>query len=112
MTSSVTSTAKNSVVINTNENNASTLPAKFEACSGKTGSGDCDCTVLVCSLRRQILVRGLARAAVFAPPENGESQSHAEQRHDPTHADDRQDRGAVPRLGRVVLIAEKQNVVH
>src|SRR5271165_4952283 len=93
ITSTVTSTAKNSVVINMNENNASTLPAKLDASSGKNGSGDC--TVLVCSLRRQILACMLVPfAPVFPAPENHETQCHAEQCHDPAHADHRQDRRA------------------
>src|ERR1700732_296859 len=81
--STVTSTAKNSVVIRMKENNASTLPAKLDACSGKVGSDDC--TALVCSLRRHILVRMLA--GVLAAPENHEAQHHAEQRDHSAHAD-------------------------
>src|ERR1700687_6079378 len=79
--STVTSTAKNSVVIRINENNASTLPAKLDACSGKVGSGDC--TALVCSLRRYIPIQMLV--AVIAAPEDHEAQHHAEQRNHCAH---------------------------
>src|ERR1700756_3685352 len=106
--STVTSTAKNSVVIRMNENNASTLPAKLDAWSGNVGSGDC--TALVCSLRRHILVRMLV--AVVAAPEYHEAQHHAEQRNHAAHADHGHDRGAVPRLRWVVLVTKQQQVIH
>src|SRR5262249_16633872 len=79
ITSTVTSTAKNRVVSRMKLNSVSTLPAKFDACSGNIGSGDCDCTVLVCSFGRQILAPALV--PVLAAPENHEAQSQAEQGH-------------------------------
>src|ERR1700720_80114 len=91
--STVTRTAKNSVVIRMNENSMSTSPAKLEACSGKVGSGDC--TALVCSLRRHILFRMVV--SVIAAPENHEAQHHAEQCDHAAHADHCQNRGAVSR---------------
>src|ERR1700739_716891 len=111
ITSSVTRTAKNKQVSRINEKRASTFPAKLEACSGKNGSGDC--TALMCSLRRRTWPGiSLKLGTVIAPPKYHETDGHAQQRDHPAHADDRENRGAVTRLGRIVLVAKQQNVIH
>src|SRR5574340_404413 len=102
MASKVTRTAKTRKVSKMNRKRASTLPAKLEACSGKNGSGDC--TVLMCSLRRRTRPEISATlAVVFAPAENDKPDGHAKKRHNPAHADDGEDSGAVAGLRWIVL---------
>src|SRR5208282_2691359 len=101
----LTSTAKNRQVSRTNRNRVSTLPAKLEACSGKNGSGDC--TALVCSLRRRTRPEISAATAMMVPAaENHKTNHHAQKCCDRSHAHHGENRGAVTRLFRIVLVAE------
>src|SRR5580704_4477056 len=110
MQSAATNTTKKRQVSTMNENSASTLPAKLDACSGKNGSGDC--TALMCSLRRNVPARTARRSgAMITPAENDETDGQTEKSGDPTHANHGKDGRAVTCLGRIVLIAEQQNVI-
>src|SRR5580692_589510 len=110
MQSAATNTTKKRQVRTMKKNSASTLPAKLDACSGKNGSGDC--TALMCSLRRNVPARTARRSgAMITPAENDETDGQTEKSGDPTHANHGKDGRAVTCLGRIVLIAEQQNVI-
>ncbi len=102
-------TAKNRQVSRMNENSESTFPAKFEASSGKNGSG---CTALMCSLRRRTRA-GTSGSAwpMLAPAENHKPECHTEQRYHSAHADHGQHRRTVARFCRVVLVTEQQQMI-
>src|SRR5712692_8863293 len=83
----------------------STPGAMLDACSGY--SGNCDCTVLVCSLLAQIRAR---RGRVSAA-ENQYGGDNAKNREDCAHAHHAQNRGTVAGGRRIVLETKEHDVV-
>src|SRR5882672_10077774 len=81
----------------------STSGAKLDADSGY--NGNCDCTVLMCSLVAQIR----ARRSLIAAAENQKSDNHRSNRKNSGETDDAENRSAVASRGWIVLKAEQQN---
>src|SRR5579863_1441507 len=98
----VMATAKNKQIAVMYTIRPSTLGAKFDACSGYSGS--CDCTALVCSLRFRI-------GRVFASTEDQYPRDDRENREQPADANDAKNRRAVACGRRVVLKAVQQKMV-
>src|SRR5579871_69308 len=106
MTAMQMATAKKMQTETMNSISPSTSGAKLDAESGY--NGNCDCTVLVCSLMAQIR----ARCRSFAAAENQKSDGHGGERHDAAEAHDLQDRCTVLRRGWIVFKAIEQNSIH
>src|SRR3981189_2240341 len=84
----------------------STSGAKLDADSGY--NGNCDCTVLVCSLVAQIR----ARHSVIAAAENQKGDEHSDNCEQAAQADDAEDRGAIASRAGIILKAIQQHVIH
>src|SRR5258708_19318354 len=84
----------------------STSGAKLDADSGY--NGNCDCTVLVCSLVAQIR----ARRCVIAAAENQKGEEHSGNCEHAAQADDAEDRGTIAGRARIILKAIQQDVIH
>src|SRR6516225_5869592 len=82
---------------------ASMCGAKLDACSGY--NGNCDCTVLVRSLKLFLLRTNLAA------PENPNPSHNRKNGEDAANADDPENGSAVGGARGIVVVAEKQDVV-